>query len=87
MGASVKNIVLMFSREFALLVLVSFLVAAPAAYYVMKLWLQDFEYQINISLWTFLLAGGLSLLIALLTVSYQVIKAALANPVSALRSE
>jgi putative ABC transport system permease protein len=87
MGASMQHIVLMFSREFALLVLISFLVAAPAAYYIMQQWLQDFEYQINISLWTFLLAGGLSLVIALATVSYQVIRAALANPVNALRSE
>jgi putative ABC transport system permease protein len=87
MGASVQRIVLMFSREFAILVLLSFLVAAPLAYYLMHQWLQDFEYQINISIWIFLLAGGLSLLIALITVSYQVVKAALANPVNALRSE
>lgn len=87
MGASIKNIVLMFSREFASLVLIAFLIAAPLAYYLMHKWLQDFEYQISISLWTFILAGGLSLLVALVTVSYQVVKAALANPVKALRSE
>ncbi|MDO1446031.1 ABC transporter permease [Rhodocytophaga aerolata] len=87
MGASLQNIVLMFSKEFALLVLFAFLVATPIAYYVMQKWLQDFEYQVAISPWIFLLAGVLSLAIALITVSYQVIKAALANPVDALRSE
>lgn len=87
MGASLTNIILMFSKEFAILVLIAFMVATPVAYYVMHTWLQDFEYQVGISLWTFLLAGVLSLVIALITVSYQVIKAAIANPVNALRSE
>ncbi|QHT67981.1 FtsX-like permease family protein [Rhodocytophaga rosea] len=87
MGASVKSIVVLFSREFAKLVIIAFVVAAPLAYFIMHSWLQDFAYRIPISVWIYLLAGILSLVIALLTVSYQVIRAALANPVNALRSE
>jgi putative ABC transport system permease protein len=87
MGASVQNIVLLFSKEFSKLILLAFIIAAPVAYYIMQQWLQDFAYAVELSLWTFVLAGGTALLIALFTVSYQVIKAALANPVKALRSE
>jgi putative ABC transport system permease protein len=87
MGASVQNIVLLFSKEFSKLILLAFIIAAPLAYYLMHQWLQDFAYSIPVSIWTFLLAGGVALLTALLTVSYQVIKAAQANPVKALRSE
>ncbi|NUM77863.1 hypothetical protein HUU40_26170, partial [candidate division KSB1 bacterium] len=63
------------------------LIAGPVAWYAMNRWLQDFAYRINISWWIFALAGGLALLIALLTVSTQALKAALANPVEALRYE
>jgi putative ABC transport system permease protein len=87
MGASVKTIVLLFSKEFARMVMIAFLIAVPLAYYLMHSWLQDFAFHISISAWTFLLAGILSLFIALLTVGFQVIKAALANPITALRSE
>jgi putative ABC transport system permease protein len=69
------------------MVMIAFLIAVPLAYYLMHSWLQDFAFHISISAWTFLLAGILSLFIALLTVGFQVIKAALANPITALRSE
>jgi putative ABC transport system permease protein len=75
------------SKDFIKLVLVANLIAWPVAWYAMNRWLQDFAYRINISWWVFALAGGLALLIALLTVSAQAIKAALANPVEALRYE
>jgi putative ABC transport system permease protein len=68
-------------------VLIGNLIAWPVAWYLMHKWLENFAYQINISLWVFLLAGVLALLIALLTVSYQSIKAGLANPIKSLRSE
>ena len=67
--------------------LIAFIVASPIAYFAMNRWLQDFAYRIQIGVETFLLAGVLALVIAWLTVSYQSIKAALANPVEALRYE
>jgi putative ABC transport system permease protein len=87
LGASVAGIVALLSREFVKLVLLANLMAWPVAYFVMNKWLQDFAYRINISWWVFALAGGMALLIALLTVSTQAIKAAVANPVDALRYE
>ncbi len=87
MGASVQSIVLLLSKGFTVLVLIAFVIAIPLAYYAMQAWLSDFAYRIDISVWPFLLAGGVSLLIAWLTVSYQSVKAALANPVDALRDE
>jgi putative ABC transport system permease protein len=87
LGASVAGIVGLLSSEFTRLVLVANLVAWPIGYYAMNRWLQDFAYRIDIGLWIFVLAGGVALLIALLTVSAQAIKAALANPVEALRYE
>jgi putative ABC transport system permease protein len=87
LGATVSSIVTMLSRDFLLLVLVSVLIASPVAWWVMDKWLQDFAYHISISWWVFLLAGGIALFIAMITVSFQSIKAALANPVKALRSE
>lgn len=87
LGASVQSIVLLLSKGFTVLVLVAFVIAVPLAYYAMRSWLSDFAYRIDISVWPFLLAGGVALLIAWLTVSYQSIKAALANPVDALRDE
>ena len=87
MGASVRSIVLLLSKGFTRLVLIAFVIAIPLAYWAMKTWLSDFAYRINISAWPFLLAGGVALLIAWLTVSYQSIKAALSNPVDALRDE
>ena len=87
LGASISGIVLLLSKEFTKLVIVSNLIAWPVAYYAMNRWLQDFAYRIHIGVGTFLLAGVLALVIALLTVSFQAIKAALANPVEALRYE
>ncbi|MDP9048563.1 MAG: hypothetical protein M3N14_10525, partial [Bacteroidota bacterium] len=66
---------------------ISMIIASPAAYYFMHLWLQDFAYRISISWWVFLFSGSAAIIIALLTISFQSVKAALANPVKSLRSE
>ncbi len=87
LGASVNGIVLLLSKDFLRLVLVALIVASPIAWYFMNKWLQDFAYRINISWWVFALAGGVALFIALLTVSFQAIRAALTNPVKSLRTE
>ncbi|MCI0696538.1 ABC transporter permease [candidate division KSB1 bacterium] len=87
LGASVSRIVTLLSKDFAKLVLLANLIAWPIAWYAMNRWLQDFAYRVHLSWWVFALAGGLALLIALLTVSTQAIRAALANPVEALRYE
>jgi len=85
LGASVSGLVLLFSKEFALLVLAANIIAWPLAFFSMNRWLHDFAYRIEIDWWIFALAGGLALVIALLTVAYQAIKAAVANPVESLR--
>ena len=87
LGASVAQISTLLSRDFIRLVLLAIIIASPIAYFLMEKWLQDFAYHINISWWIFALAGTLAIIIALLTVSFQAIKAALANPVESLRSE
>ncbi|MCG3118081.1 MAG: hypothetical protein ALAOOOJD_00215 [bacterium] len=87
LGATVTNVVGLLSKDFVKLVLWANLIAWPVAWYAMNRWLQDFAYRINIGLWTFVLSGGIALLIALTTVSFQTIKAALANPVESLRYE
>ncbi|MDX1913499.1 MAG: ABC transporter permease [Saprospiraceae bacterium] len=87
LGASVVSVVTLLSREFLQLVVVAFVIAFPVAYYFMGKWLGDFAYRIEIESWMFLLAGAGAILIALLTVSFQSLKAALANPVKSLRSE
>jgi putative ABC transport system permease protein len=87
MGASVSNIVNLLSKEFLLLVVISFFIAAPVAWYFMHHWLLDFAYRTNISWWIFVAAGCTALLIALVTISFQAIRAAIANPVVSLRSE
>jgi putative ABC transport system permease protein len=87
LGASVAGIVELLAKDFVKLVVVANLIAWPVAWYAMNRWLQDFAYRIDIGWWMFALAGGLALLIALLTVSAQAIRAALANPVEALRYE
>ncbi|MDX5421722.1 MAG: ABC transporter permease [Hymenobacteraceae bacterium] len=87
MGASILNIGVLFSKEFIKLVLVAYVLAVPIAYYLMDSWLQDFTYRISVEFWPFLLAGAATLAIALVTMSYQAIKAALANPVVSLKSE
>ena len=87
LGASVPGIVALLSKDFLKLVLIAIFVASPIAYYTMHHWLTDFVYRIDIEWWVFALAGLLALSIALLTVSYQSIKAALLNPVKSLRAE
>ncbi|MFQ5569479.1 MAG: ABC transporter permease [Rhodothermales bacterium] len=87
LGASIPQIVLLLSKEFTKLVLIAFVVAAPVAYFAMNDWLQDFAYQTSLGVGTFLIAGILALAIAWLTVSYQSVKAAVANPVESLRYE
>ncbi|MEO6539953.1 MAG: FtsX-like permease family protein, partial [Ferruginibacter sp.] len=87
LGASVSNITALLSKDFIKLVIISVIIASPIAYFLMNKWLQEFAYRISLDWWVFVLAGLLALLIALLTVSSQAIKAALANPVKSLRSE
>jgi putative ABC transport system permease protein len=87
LGASVPNIVSLLSSEFLVLVIISVLIASPIAYYAMSQWLTEFAYRIEISWWMFLTAGVLAVCIALLTVSFQAIRAALMNPVNSLKSE
>ncbi|MEJ7588939.1 MAG: FtsX-like permease family protein, partial [Ferruginibacter sp.] len=87
MGASVANIVNLLSREFLMLVIISFIIAGPLAWYFMYKWLQGFAYRIDISWWIFVVAGITALLIALITVSFQAIRAAIVNPIKSLRTE
>ena len=87
LGASVFGIVSLLSKSFIKLVVVSIILASPIAYYVMNRWLQDFAFRINIEWWVFVVAGVSAVVIALLTVSYQAIKAALMNPVKSLKTE
>jgi putative ABC transport system permease protein len=87
LGAGVFNIVALISSDFLKLVFLSVLIASPVAYFVMNKWLQDFVYRTHIQWWVFASSAGLAILIAFLTVSFQSIKAAMANPVKSLRSE
>ena len=87
LGASVPEIILLLSNEYTKLVLFANIIAWPVAYYVMNKWLQSFAYRININWWVFVIAGGFALAIALATVSFQAIRAAIANPVESLRYE
>ncbi|MBD0258664.1 MAG: ABC transporter permease, partial [Cytophagales bacterium] len=87
LGASVTSIVSLLSKDFLKLVGIAFLLAAPLAWYAMHKWLEGFVYRVEMAWWLFALAGGLAGLIALLTVSFQSVKAALSDPVKSLRSE
>jgi putative ABC transport system permease protein len=87
LGASVSNIVLLLSKDFIRLVLIAFIIASPVAWLVMNSWLNDFAYRIKISAWIFIAAGLTAMIIALATISFQAIKAALVNPVKSLRTE
>jgi len=87
LGASVPDIVVLLSKDFAGLVVIAIILAIPISWYFLNKWLQDFAYRINISWWIFVLAGFSALLIAVLAVSFQAIKAAVSNPVKSLRTE
>ncbi|WP_332368532.1 ABC transporter permease [Spirosoma telluris] len=87
LGASVMSIVTMLSKDFLKLVLISIVIASPLAWYAMNQWLQGFAYKADIRWWIFALSGLIAIVIALLTVSFQSVKAALTNPVKSLRSE
>ena len=87
LGASVSNIVMLLSKNYIRLIIIAFVIASPVAWFVMHQWLQDFSYRINIRWGVFVLAGLASVLIALITISFQAIKAALTNPVKSLRTE
>jgi putative ABC transport system permease protein len=87
LGASVTSVTKMLSKDFIKLVVIACLIAFPLSWWAMNQWLQSFAYRINISWWIFLAAGVIAILIALITVSFQAIRAAMANPVKSLRSE
>jgi ABC-type antimicrobial peptide transport system permease subunit len=87
LGATVGNIVYLFSREFILLIGIAFIIAAPISWYFVHQWIQQYVYRIPISGWIFLTGGVLSILVALATVSFQAIKAAIANPIQNLRAD
>jgi len=87
LGASVGGIVQMLSKDFLILVLIAALIAFPLAWWLLSKWLQSYYYRIDIGWWVFVVAGVMAMLIALLTISFQAIKAALANPVKSLRTE
>ena len=87
LGASVMGIVGMLSKDFLKLVIIAAVIAFPVAWWAMHRWLNDFAYRVNIGWWVFVIAGIVALLIALLTISFQSIKAAIANPVKSLRTE
>ncbi len=87
MGASVRHIVLLLTKDFTRLVLIAFVVAVPLAYFAVQQWLKDFAYRIDIGMVSFIVSGVLALLVAWLTVSWQSYKAAVADPVKSLRSE
>jgi putative ABC transport system permease protein len=87
MGASSSSVVSLLTREFTKLVAISFIVAIPLSWYLMKQWFSAFAYKTSMGVWPFILAGIIAMLIAWFTVSYQSIKAAIANPVDSLRDE
>ena len=87
LGAAVSRIVMLISKEFIILISIAFIIAVPVAYYFINKWLQDFAYRISIGWWMFALAGALVITIALFTMSFKAIKAAISNPVKSLRTE
>jgi putative ABC transport system permease protein len=87
LGATAASIASLLTKDFLKLVIISLLVASPLAWWIMNNWLQDFAYRISIGWWMFVLAGLIAIAIAMITVSYQAIKTAIANPVKSLRTE
>jgi ABC-type antimicrobial peptide transport system permease subunit len=87
LGASILSLWTLISREFFILIIIAMLISIPIVYYLMDSWLDKFEYRIEITWWVFVFAALGALVVTLITVSYQAIKAALMNPVKSLRSE
>ena len=87
LGASVKGIVQLLSKDFIKLVLIAFVIATPIAWWATYKWLQDFAYRTDINGWIFMIAGGMVILIAVATISIQAMRTAMANPVKSLRAE
>ncbi len=87
LGANVNTVVQLLTKDFVKLVIIALIIAAPIAWYLMNRWLQDFTYRIEINLWIFVFAGGVALIITLVTISFQAMKAANANPIKSLRTE
>jgi putative ABC transport system permease protein len=87
LGASAMSVTKLLSKDFIKLVIISIIIASPIAWYVMNEWLQEFSYRTSIEWWMFVLAAGLAVVAALLTIGFQAIKSAMANPVKSLRSE
>ena len=87
LGASVAGIVSMLTRDFLKLIIIALIIASPIAYYFMQEWLQDFAYRISIGVWVFFIAGITAIFIAIITISYQAIRAAVKNPVKSLQTE
>ena len=87
LGASVSGIVGLIAKDFLALTFIAVVIASPVAWYFMNRWLQDFAYRVNVDGWIFIAAGASAIFIAFLTVSFQAIKTAIANPVESLRSE
>lgn len=87
LGASTANIVLMLNKNFSVLVIVATLIATPIAWFLMQQWLSDFAYQTDLTIWLFIGAGLATLIVAWLSVSYQTLRAAIANPVESIKSE
>jgi putative ABC transport system permease protein len=87
LGASVKNVFVLVSKEFIWLILIAFIISIPVTWWAMQKWLQDFAYRVHVGAWAFVFAGIAVVAIALLTISFQAIKAAIANPVKSLRTE
>ncbi len=87
LGATVGNIVYLFSKEFIILIAIALAIATPMVSYYMHQWLQDYAYRIDISWWLFAVGGLIAIMIALATISFQIVKAAIANPVKSLRTE
>jgi putative ABC transport system permease protein len=87
LGSSISSIVFLLTKEFSKWILIANIIAWPVAYFAMQVWLERFAYRTGVEWWIFIVSGGMALFIALITVSYQAIRAALTNPVKSLRSE
>jgi putative ABC transport system permease protein len=87
LGSTVSGIIQLLAKDFVKLVVIAIVIATPIAWYLMNAWLQDFAYKINLGWSVFVIAGLIAIVIALITISFQSVKAALANPVKSLRTE